>query len=176
MTASDLIHRLRDRLTADPFSRDIMGNRFRTSPPASPAAVARAEAALGFALPTTLRAIYLDVANGGFGPGYGVMGVEGGFTDDQKMTVVERYRAFLAPDPSDPEWQWQATWLPFCHWGCGIYSIVDAGERNPVFFIDPGSKDIGAPMSSIVLPHKDTLDAWLDDWMNGRDLWAEAWG
>lgn len=176
MTAADLIHRLRQRLAADPFSRDIMGNRFRASPPASPAAVARAEIALGFALPATLRAIYLDVANGGFGPGYGVMGVEGGFTDDRKMTVVDRYRAFLAPDPSDPEWQWQATWLPFCHWGCGIYSVVDMEERSPVFFIDPGSKDLGAPMSSVVLPHKDTLDAWLDDWMKGRDLWAEVWG
>lgn len=84
MTATDLIHRLRERLTADPFSRDIMGNRFRASPPASPAAVARAEAALGFALPTTLRAIYLDVANGGFGPGYGVMGVEGGSPTTRK--------------------------------------------------------------------------------------------
>lgn len=176
MTATDLIHRLRERLPTDPFSRDITGNRFRASPPASPAAVARAQAALGFALPTTLRAIYLDVANGGFGPGYGVMGVEGGFTDDQKMTVVDRYRAFLAPDPSDPEWQWQATWLPFCHWGCNIHSVVDAVAPYPVFYVDPDSKDIGAPMSSIVHRHKDTLDQWLDDWMNGHDLWAEGWG
>lgn len=176
MTATDRIHRLRDRLAADPLSRDVMGNAFRALPPTSPAAVVRAEAALGFALPSTLRAIYLDVANGGFGPGYGIMGVEGGFTDDRKMTVVDRYRAFLAPDACDPGWQWKPSWLPFCHWGCGIYSIVDAGERNAVSFIDPGSKDIGAPMSSVVLPHKDTLDEWLDDWMNGRDLWVEVWG
>ena len=176
MTATDLIHRLRDRLAADPFSLDIMGNCFRASSPASPAAVARAETTLGFALPATLRAIYLDVANGGFGPGYGVMGVEGGFTDDRKLDIVGRYQNFLAPDPSDPEWQWQATWLPFCHWGCGIYSVVDAVAPHSVFYVDPDSKDIGAPMSSVVVPHKDTLDAWLDDWMNGRDLWAEVWG
>lgn len=176
MTATNLIHRLRDRLAADPFSRDIMGNRFRASPPASPAAVARAEAALGFALPATLRSIYLDVANGGFGPGYGVMGVDDGFTDDRKMTVVGRYQTFLAPDPSDPEWQWGSTWLPFCHWGCNIYSVINAVTPHPVFYVDAGVKDIGAPMSSIVLPHKDTLDQWLDDWMSGRDLWAEVWG
>ena len=153
-----------------------MGNRFRASPPASPAAVARAEATLGFALPATLRAIYLDVANGGFGPGYGVMGIEGGFTDDRKMTVVGRYQAFLAPDLSDPGWEWGPMWLPFCHWGCNIYSVVDAVAPHPVFYVEAGVKDSGAPMSSIVLPHKDTLDQWLDDWMSGRDLWAEAWG
>lgn len=176
MTSTHIIDHLRERLAADPFSRDIMGNRFRASPPASPAAVARAEAALGFALPATLRVIYLDVANGGFGPGYGVMGVDGGFTDDRKMTVVGLHHVFLGRDPDDPTWQWNEDWLPFCHWGCGIYSIVDARAPYPVSYVDPGSKDIGAPMSSIVLPHKDTLDQWLDDWMSGRDLWAEVWG
>jgi hypothetical protein len=61
--------------------------------------------------------------------------------------------------------------------GCVVYSAVDATtEGNPVFFMDVGAKDIGAPMSSITIPHKASLQAWLDDWLQGKDLWKEVWG
>lgn len=42
------------------------------APPASPAAVDAAEAALGFAIPQLLRRLYIEVGNGGFGPNYGL--------------------------------------------------------------------------------------------------------
>src|SRR5262245_63171192 len=37
-----------------------------------------AERAIGFKLPALLRAIYLRVASGGFGPQYGIVGIKGG--------------------------------------------------------------------------------------------------
>jgi hypothetical protein len=40
---------------------------------ANAAAIADAERALGFALPTPLRQLYANVADGGFGPGGGIM-------------------------------------------------------------------------------------------------------
>src|SRR3974390_643146 len=40
--------------------------------------VAAAEVQLGFPLPALLREIYLKVGNGGFGPGCGLVGLEGG--------------------------------------------------------------------------------------------------
>ncbi|HZS77994.1 MAG TPA: SMI1/KNR4 family protein [Ktedonobacteraceae bacterium] len=46
--------------------------------PATPQQLAAAEKELGFALPATLRALYIELANGGFGPGYGLRGVVGG--------------------------------------------------------------------------------------------------
>ena len=41
-----------------------------------------AEEHLGFAIPELLKSIYLNVANGGFGPGYGLIGVAGGHRSD----------------------------------------------------------------------------------------------
>lgn len=41
--------------------------------PADAATLARAEAALGFALPPLLAELYLRIADGGFGPEYGLL-------------------------------------------------------------------------------------------------------
>jgi hypothetical protein len=43
--------------------------------PASRAAVAKAEEAIGYPLPALLRRLYLEVGNGRFGPGYGISDV-----------------------------------------------------------------------------------------------------
>jgi len=47
----------------------------RVSPYATAAEVDAAEVALGFAIPALLRRLYTEVANGGFGPSYGLEGV-----------------------------------------------------------------------------------------------------
>ncbi len=65
-----------------------------TFPPASEAQMRKTEQQLGFALPPLLRLLYTHVANGGFGPGYGLIGVIGGFsfTGSGGKNIVERYR------------------------------------------------------------------------------------
>lgn len=171
-----LVRSLRERLAASPEGTDVVGRRFSACVPASPAALSAAEAIFCHALPPTLREIYLSVANGGFGPGYGVMGVEGGFTDDQGKNIVSCYQSFQLPDPEDSAWRWDSQWVPFCHWGCGVYSVVSCVLPYPVFYVDPGVKEIGAPMQSIVVPHKATFDSWLEGWLAGNDLWKEVWG
>ena len=45
-------------------------------PAAGPQELDRVEASLGLALPPTLRRVYGEVANGGFGPGYGLVPIE----------------------------------------------------------------------------------------------------
>ena len=89
--------RLRDR----PVSSDISGGRLEAFLQASEQAVLAAEAVFGYSLPPILRTVYLTVANGGFGPGYGIMGVDGGFEDDQRRGIVSRYQCFLNLDPED---------------------------------------------------------------------------
>jgi hypothetical protein len=166
---SETIARLAERLARDPREVGPAGFQFAAAPKATLELVREAERELGFALPTLLRRAYLDVANGGFGPGYGVMGVGQGFTDDRKNTVLDLYRAFSQVDPEDSTWDWPRSFLPICHWGCVVYSAVDAtADGNPVFFMDVSVKDVGAPMSSITIPHKPSLQAWLDDWLDGR--------
>lgn len=48
-------------------------------PPATEEQLRQTEQLLGFPLPSFLRSLYMQVANGGFGPGFGVIGAIGGF-------------------------------------------------------------------------------------------------
>ncbi len=48
-------------------------------PPATEEQLQETEALLGFALPPLLRLLYTGIANGGFGPGYGIIGALEGF-------------------------------------------------------------------------------------------------
>ena len=56
--------------------------------PATPEQLSEAERRLGVELPPLLRRLYLEVANGGFGPGSGLVGVVGG----ERRTAVRRSR------------------------------------------------------------------------------------
>lgn len=49
-------------------------------PPATEEQLRQTEEMLGFALPLLLRSLYKQIANGGFGPGFGVIGAIGGFS------------------------------------------------------------------------------------------------
>ena len=74
----------------------------RVYPPVTAEQVKKTEAILGFKLPRLLTRLYVEVANGGFGPGYGLFGLEGGFTDeDQRLTLVELYQSWADP-PEGP--------------------------------------------------------------------------
>jgi SMI1 / KNR4 family (SUKH-1) len=67
-------------------------------PPASEEQLAATEAALGFLLPPLLRALYKEIANGGFGPGVGIQGAIGGYgssIDEQVSTIVVDYEFHL---------------------------------------------------------------------------------
>jgi hypothetical protein len=172
----DVLQRLRDYLQIHPVGRDIAGQSFELFPPCDEAAIEDAESAIGFRLPSLLIGIYTKIANGGFGPGYGVMGVAGGFTDDLQQTIVDAYKSYDATQPGEPAWKWPHGWVPFCHWGCIIYSVLDClRPPHPVYFMGMADKQPDAPMDSIIHPHKPSLALWLDDWMDGKNLWAEVW-
>ena len=93
--------------------------------PASPAAVAEAEQIIGYPLPTLLRRLYLEVANGEFGPGENVLGIQGARGDRQWTDIIDVYQAF-GSNPDDPP----PPCLVWLHdWGCAIWSLVDC--RDP---------------------------------------------
>ena len=175
--SDDTLQRLRDYLVVHAIGRDIVGGSFVPSPPCDEAAIQDAQLALGFRLPRLLSDIYTTLANGGFGPGYGVMGVSGGFTDDMQQSIVDAYRSYVVTPPDEPTWIWPRGLVPFCHWGCIVYSVLDClRPPNPVHFIAIGDKKLDESMDSIIHPHKASLAQWLDDWMEGKDLWKEVWG
>lgn len=131
--------------------------------PASAAMVADAERRLGYPLPPLLRRIYLELANGGFGPGYGILGVRGGHRDDDGNDLVASY------------FDWQQVWrppkrplLPLCHWGCAIYSFVDlASPPGCMWGYDPNPVPADELHKALV-SQSITFVAWLERWAAGR--------
>ncbi|MGI5238681.1 hypothetical protein [Dactylosporangium sp. CA-139066] len=124
-------------------------------PPLEPAAVEAVEDAerlLGHPLPSLLRRLYLEVANGGFGPG--VLGVAGGCTDDLGRTAVDRM------DPRE-----QPGLFPVAYWGCAIYSYVDCSDPAAMMWgFDPNS---GLADRSF-FPEGISLAEWLGRWLQGK--------
>jgi hypothetical protein len=88
--------------------------------PATPSAVTEAEEVIGFPLPPLLRRLYLEVANGGFGPAEGIVGVRGGAPQADWNHLAEIYEE--GPDPSG---RIPAGLVPVYDWGCTIWSLVD---------------------------------------------------
>lgn len=168
---ADLVAALQARLLASPISTDVMRREFHARPPASLEQIAASEAVLGFALPPLLRRIYLEVANGGFGPGYGVLGVEGGFVDYADQTAVGWHQA-LDGRGVDGEEAWPPA-LAFCSWGCLVYSVVEARPPYAVSYVD-FSGDDETLVEPVFIAHKPTLELWFEDWLAGRDLWREV--
>lgn len=123
---------------------------------AQPRAVDEAEARLGHRIPEPLRSLYLEVGNGGFGPGSGVLGLRGGHHDALGATALD----LLA----DPAWVAAPPGLwPLCSWGCAIYSLVDCRSTEAtVWGFDPNPE--GA-VPEALFRQQVTLTAWFDRWL-----------
>ncbi|MBO2447121.1 SMI1/KNR4 family protein [Actinomadura barringtoniae] len=134
------------------------------SPPASPDSVSEAERYIGQPLPPLLRRIYLEVANGGFGPlqyDDGVLGVSGGEWQGDWADILDVYRAFTA-DPPDPKTPPYLVWL--YDWGCAIWTLVDCrDERGPIWIWDGNLDD-----DETLYPMGIDLAGWLSRALEGR--------
>ena len=149
----DLIARIRNHLVSKAKSSDV--------PPSSVSAVEKGEATLGFRLPTLLRSCYLEVGNGGFGPGYGLIGFDGGAQSDYG-SIAETYWQ-LRTDQEALGKQWPGELLPFCDWGCNIFSCVDCSSTDAhIHTFDAGK----------LSRCKYTLSNFFEMWLEGIDILA----
>ena len=131
-------------------------------PPLKPASIDAVEAAerrFGHAFPSLLRRLYLEVGNGGFGPGYGIMGfprVTMTRTPARSPTLGHRNTA--RPDSK--------SLFPLCTWGCGIYSFVDCTDTEARMWAwDPNPAphdDIGKALFQEELSLREWLGRWVD--------------
>jgi hypothetical protein len=132
--------------------------------------VTKSEAALGFEIPKLLLQLYQTVANGGFGPGYGLIGLHGGTLDDLGRDAIQLYQLYSSPDPDDADWRWPGGLLPICHWGCAIYSCIECTtDGNPMWTFDPNRHD--QAWAQCFIPAKRSLENWLEAWAGGTKLW-----
>jgi hypothetical protein len=126
----------------------------------------RCEASLGFLLRELLRRLYLEIGNGGFGPGYGFFPIPN-WEAASDRTILNLYEE--CRQPSDQAiWKWPAGLLVVCDWGCLVRSCVYAIAPEARIFT---STEYGVHRSEW------TLETWLSDWASNVDLWevmAEA--
>jgi hypothetical protein len=135
-------------------------------PPCDDATVDAAEATHGFALPPLLRRLYTEVANGGFGPGDGIIGLPGGWTDERGETVIDLYRSFGTIDEdvgTGPE-----RLLPFCRLDVAVYDCIAADDQaGPIVEMDFDEVDFDEEegWDEAFSPKVSSLEVWLRTWL-----------
>lgn len=160
---------------------------------------------LGFELPDLLKKIYIDIGDGGFGPGYGLYSLK---------TSVELYLKSVSSDET------KRGKFPVCTWGCANDSYIDCLDENFPVMVEKSdqSEDCGCmgnlkfkitdkngneissgngslteilaslgssnskteraavkktEKKSLLIVHKNSIDEWFSDWVNGVDIWGD---
>ncbi|MGO1078235.1 SMI1/KNR4 family protein [Inquilinus sp. CA228] len=138
--------------------------------PADPNDIADDERQLGFSFPPLLKRIYTEIGNGGFGPGYGLIGLTNGVPDDTGKTGPAIYRQLRDGASEDPFCEWPERLLPICHWGCAILSCVDCSDPNfRVQIFDPNVHD-GDDWADAFFEESPSFEEWIGAWASGVDL------
>src|SRR6185437_14397483 len=133
MNDDDLIVSIRARaLNADTRVDTKAAEHTHLYPLATPEVIAATEQALGFSLHPFLCRLYREIANGGFGPGYGLTGLAGGHRDVEGAALVARYHEFRAGP-------WPDRLLPLWDWGDAIWSCLDGSSPEGVIITHYGA-------------------------------------
>ena len=173
---SDLVGTVRERLRTSITDQDDV-QPGRLGPRATASMLAADEKVFGFTLPNLLKQLYAEVANGGFGPGYGLLGLTGGVPDDQKHNALQLYAIYRGTDPDDSSWHWPSGLLPICNWGCAIYSCIDCTRPSfPITIFDPNAHEDGKSWSASFFPECESFDHWIELWATGTNLWDRMYG
>jgi hypothetical protein len=131
-------------------------------PAASKGDVAKAEADLGFPLPQLLKRIYMEISNGIAGFSYDIIGLTGGY-ESHCGSLVDTYMVFKSDGKSENK-EWKTGLLPYCHWGCNIFSCVDCTDSaNPIFTYE----------DSGVWAQRYTLPEFFEMWLQGKALFSQ---
>ncbi|MEV4324296.1 SMI1/KNR4 family protein [Microbispora rosea] len=127
-------------------------------PPVSPEVIEEVERVIGYSLPPLLRRLYIEAANGGFGPRDGVLGVAGSEYKHhfEVADIIDSYNSEREDWPG-------MLWL--FDWGCGIWSVMDLRDpAGPMWIWDP---NIGEDESTLT-PQNMTLAEWLAESLSGN--------
>jgi hypothetical protein len=123
-----------------------------------------------------MKRIYQEIGNGGFGPGYGLIGVSNGVPDYDGMTVPAIYELFRGSSTDEPDWNWPERLLPVCDWGCAIRSCVDCADPNfRMRIFDPNVHD-GDDWADSFFEESPNFETWITAWASGVDLWNAMYG
>lgn len=93
------------------------------APAISESEIAKAESQLGFDLPSLLRTVYLEIGNGGFGPGEGFLPIRLG----KAVKGIDLGTVFRGCSKRPG---WPAHLLPIIYCGCDVYFCVDCDHSK----------------------------------------------
>ncbi len=181
-----LIERLKETMRTNRYPKgEFTWHQQSAYPPVAEDDLVQAEAQLGFALPSFLRKIYLEVGNGGFGPGYGLFPLNKQYLSSalQIDSLVMEYLSMRSMSQEDIDLHWEGEeekpvlWpeqvLILCDWGCNIYSCLDCS--SPDLLILRMNANLSLTEWAI---EATSLQQWLEAWMNGELLsdlnWKQA--
>lgn len=155
---------------ADPQRRVDLEIESAEDPPcplSDPTFLKKTEARLGFRLPRLLKRLYLEVGDGGFGPGAGLFGARSGhWVFPKPITLAELYKV-------NHKGAWPDKLVPICDWGCGIYSCIDCSRQSyPMVVSDPNwvNPETNRDQHGF-LPENIGFRDWIEAWADGVDLW-----
>lgn len=152
-----------DELIAAVAKRRLSANRtdsgsasLRLFAPVSPAVVAEAEKAMGLRFPPLLSRLYCEVGNGGYGPGFGMLGLPGGYHDGDTRCLPQLYLQWRSEGGS-------TGLLPLWDWGCGQWSCLD---------VRTGRQQVVTESEEGRFVTEYTMHSWMESWVAGTDLLA----
>jgi hypothetical protein len=126
-------------------------------PPAGEAAVQEAEARIGVALPPFLRRFYLEVADGGVGPGEGLLSTKG---------LADTYLELLAEPQGELEEDWPQGLVPVVRRDGGYDCVEAATGRVVAFDFDEMEDEDGEVAWGMTFEDlAPSLEDWLDKWV-----------
>lgn len=163
----DTIQILTRRISLSPPTDGVSNLTGHPPPPVTTQQLAEFTCRTGLRLPLFLTRLYSEVANGGFGPAWGINPIDG---DDSLASWDLFFRNANAC--YDEPCTWPAHLLRFCELGCTMYYGVDpAIDTCPVYRVDPnqGSLD-GNHWCTLV---ENSVESWLRSWaMKPHPCWV----
>jgi hypothetical protein len=141
-------------------------------PPLTEEELAAIEHDQGYAFPPLLRALYTTLANGGFGPAYGltVLAAQTALPDGSPLKKYTRsidLAIYLCQHGSDyfefPWYVWPESLFMLCACGCGYNFFLDCVSGG-VFYGGAGKDGMGLHLEA------NSLQEWLELWLQGVDL------
>lgn len=185
-SVDSLIERLKERLQyvpaiqADAHCEHTYDLRDRPpGPTLSLAEIEYVESQLGFELPTLVRRLALEVADGRYGPGWGINRLKHpanlafGPWFDIEMSVESWHRLYCDEKECPPELMthYPEKFVRYCEIGCNGSICVDCTTQAGILFKDdPLASDISA---ECLTPLDETLEQWLWSWLDDSP-WPKA--
>lgn len=137
-------------------------------PPVTIEQLAEFKYCTGLRLPVILTRLYSEVANGGFGPAWGINPIDG---DDSLASWHGFFRD--ANVCKDEPCIWPAHLLRFCELGCTMYYGIDpAIDTCPVYRVDPNQGSLDGNQWCTLID--DSVESWLRSWaMRPHPSWTK---